>query len=167
MEIRSRSFQNDAKIPIQFTGRGEDISPSMKWSHIPAGTKSLAIICEDPDATKKPDGHAFTHWVVYNIPPTVSYLHEGIERAAEIDDAFHFCQGLNSFGNIGYNGPRPPNEKVHHYNFFLYALDIATIAEPGAENKEIKAAIQSHMLGQAKMTGTFARHDESFHTVHA
>ncbi|HZU99546.1 MAG TPA: YbhB/YbcL family Raf kinase inhibitor-like protein [Planctomycetota bacterium] len=147
--IRSTSFQDGSAIPTRFTQDGEDVSPAVSCSEVPEGTKSLALIVDDPDA---PDPAApkttFVHWVVFDIPPDAKGLPEGgLPAGAK--------QGKNDAGSVGYVGPAPPKGK-HRYFFKLYALDTTlNLNEP--TKKDLEKAMQGHVLAQAQVMGTFQR----------
>ena len=104
MQLRSDAFDHQQPIPKQYTGDGEDISPPLTWSEVPDGTKSLALICDDPDA---PMDEPFVHWVAYGMPADAA-LPEGIDKQRQPASPPGIVQGTNSFGRIGYNGPAPP-----------------------------------------------------------
>jgi hypothetical protein len=128
-----------------FTCDGQDISPALSWDSLPAGTKSLALIMDDPDA---PIG-TWVHWVLYNLPSDQSGLSEGVNRIG--------IDGKNSWGKTGYGGPCPPKGKSHRYFFKLYALDTALSLPTGASKAEVEKAMQGHILGQGQLMGRYAR----------
>lgn len=117
MRLVSSAFAEGQPIPAEYTCEGRNISPPLSWSGTPAGTRSLALICEDPDA---PSG-LWTHWVIYGLPGSMTELPEGV-RAVEIPPNGG-RQGMNSFKHIGYGGPCPPAGRAHRYFFKIYALD--------------------------------------------
>src|SRR5215831_16591109 len=117
MQLTSTAFTEDGNIPKQHTGDGKDISPELHWSGAPTGTKSFALICDDPDA---PRG-TWVHWVVFNLPPAKTVLPEGVPTTGKL--ASGAVQGKNDFGKLGYGGPSPPKGKPHRYFFKIYALD--------------------------------------------
>ena len=119
LELTSTAFADRAAVPKLYTGDGRNASPPLQWREPPAGTHSLALICEDPDA---PRG-TFTHWVVYNVPAETQELSEGLPAEATLPNGT--TQGTNDFGKLGYGGPAPPPGKPHRYFFKLYALDVA------------------------------------------
>jgi len=149
MLLSSDAFADGQAIPDKYTCHGQDISPPLHWSGAPAGTKSIALTCEDPDA---PMG-TFTHWVIFNVPATTSGFSESVAKTATLPDGSR--QGKNSFGNIGYNGPCPPGGKAHHYIFKVYALDATVTLDSGAGKDALLNAITGHILAQAQLTGTF------------
>jgi Raf kinase inhibitor-like YbhB/YbcL family protein len=134
-----------ARIPDRYTSTGENISLPLAWSGIPADTQQLALICSDPDA---PLARGFTHWLLYNIPPQVNEIAPGGGAA--------FTEGKNSMQGIGYTGPAPPpGHGVHHYYFWLYALDTALDLSPGLDREQLLDAIAPHIIEQARLVGTY------------
>ena len=149
--ISSTSFPNGGDIPKKFTCDGADVSPELAWTDPPPGTKSFALIVDDPDA---PSG-TWTHWLLFNVPPTVSSLPEGVSKIDELPGGER--QGRNDFHKIGYNGPCPPPGKPHRYFFRLYALDGKLDLKPGASKQEIEQAMQSRIRNQAEWIGKYRR----------
>src|SRR5438067_13028165 len=129
LQLTSTAFEEGQPIPLDYTGEGRNVSPLLKWTDPPAGTKSLALICEDPDA---PRG-VFTHWVAFNIPPESHELAEGVPHREGLANGVR--QGRNDSGKLGYNGPKPPEGKPHRYFFRLFALDKA-LNVTGGDTKE-------------------------------
>lgn len=117
-ELKTDAFEPKGVIAARYTCDGNDFSPALYWQNPPVGTKSFALIMDDPDA---PMG-TWVHWVVYNIPAAVSQLGEGFERQTTLPDGTK--QGITDFGRMGYGGPCPPPGKPHRYYFKLYALDV-------------------------------------------
>ena len=148
--LESAAFGNGAAIPSAYTCDGADRSPPLTWRGVPSGTRSLALICDDPDA---PAG-IWVHWVVYGMPAALNGLPEGVPMADTVEGGGR--QGTNDFGNIGYNGPCPPGG-THRYSFRLYALD--RLVEPGAGKKksDIEKAMKGHVLAQGELIGTYSR----------
>ncbi len=159
MILESPAFPMNGDIPVRYTGEGADLSPPLSWSGVPSASVSLAIICEDPDAPKRPGlDHPFTHWVIYGIPVTVSELPEGLPKERMIDQPVQALQGVNSFGMIGYGGPRPPiGAGPHRYIFTLYALMREIDLPPGAEKKDLLNAMKDKILATAELTGLYER----------
>lgn len=151
IQITSSAFSEGGKIPQKYTCDGEDASPPLAWSGIPAGTQSLALIADDPDA---PVG-TWVHWVLYNIPPDLSGLPEGIAKTASVEDTG--LQGNNGFRKAGYGGPCPPKGKPHRYFFKLYALDMILGLEAGASKADLEEAMQGHILAQGQLIGLYGR----------
>ena len=132
----------------KYGGDAGNMSPPLEWSGAPKGTKGFALVCHDPDA---PMPHGFTHWVVYGIPVGVTKLAEG--QRSDI-----FTAGINDAGKKGYMGPYPPNgHGVHHYYFWIYALDTDQGPKPGLDRASLLAAISDHILEQARIVGTYER----------
>lgn len=147
LRIRSPAFGDGAPIPDEFTKGGRNISPPLDWSGAPEGTKSFVLVVEDPDA---PSG-TFRHWALYDIPGDKMGLKEG-------EDVSKFRQGVNDFGNQGYDGPEPPpGHGVHHYHFRLAALDTARLQDVQGQAKvsAIWDKAQPHLLEEAEVVGTF------------
>ena len=151
LELTSTAFAEGAPIPQEYTADGRNISPPLKWSDPPARTRSLALVCEDPDA---PRG-TFTHWVIFNLPAESRELSAGVTQAATLPNGT--AQGTNDFGQTGYGGPKPPPGKPHRYVFKLYALDQPLAVQSGATKAQLLAAMKDHILGEAKLVGTYAR----------
>ena len=153
LTIESDAFAEGFRIPGRYSCEGRDMSPALKWHGVPSGTKSFVLIVEDPDA---PVG-TFTHWVVYDIPAERDALPEALPSRGELEDGTK--QGINDFGRIGYGGPCPPRgHGPHRYFFILRALDIpSTGLPPGAAKGEVEAAIEGHILGEARTMGTYER----------
>lgn len=149
--LSSSSFQNGSDIPKQFTCSGADISPGLKWSNPPAGTKTFALIADDPDA---PAG-TWTHWLVYDLPPQTAALQENLPKTDDIPSGGK--QGRNDFRKIGYGGPCPPPGKPHRYFFKLYALDEVLNLKPAEDRRQLEQAMKGHVLGQAELMGKFDR----------
>jgi Raf kinase inhibitor-like YbhB/YbcL family protein len=151
ISLRSSAFANGATIPLVYTCVGENKSPPLKWSGVPAGAKALAVVVRDPDA---PSG-SFVHWVLYNVPAGVSELPAGVAKTESIAQGTD--QGVNGRGQIGYAGPCPPPGAPHHYHFRLYALDNRVGLKAGASADDVEGAIKGHVLGSAELVGTFGR----------
>jgi Raf kinase inhibitor-like YbhB/YbcL family protein len=150
LKIYSSAFEDGGMIPSKYTCDGADISPPLAWSGLPEGTKSIAIINDDPDA---PMG-TWVHWVIYNIPPTAKGLAEDIKRVEKLPDGT--LQGKNSWGRIGYGGPCPPGG-THRYFFKIFALDKMLNLKPGATKEELLTAMKGHILAQAQFYGKYSR----------
>lgn len=149
--VSSTAFGAGKRIPQKYTGDGADLSPPLSWSAPPAGTKSFALSCEDPDA---PRG-TWWHWIIVNIPPGARSLAENIAKTEKLKDGSR--QGKNDFGKTGYNGPSPPPGATHHYHFKLVALDKMLDVSQGFGKREYAQAIKGHVLGEGELTGTYSR----------
>ena len=150
MKITSSSFKEGEIIPSKFTCDGEDISPQLSWKDPPENTKCFALISDDPDA---PSGD-WVHWVIYNIPSSVSELTENIPKNKKLDNGTE--QGLNDFRKTGYDGPCPPGG-IHRYYFKLYALDTMLDLGPGATKAQVLQAMKGHILAEAQLMGKYRR----------
>jgi len=150
--LTSAAFKDSATIPGKYTCDGVDVSPPLAWSGAPAGTGSLALIADDPDAP----GGTWVHWVLYNLPAEVSELPENIAKVESLDLG-GARQGRNDFRRPGYGGPCPPPGPAHRYFFKLYALDTRLALKAGAQKKDVEAAMEGHVLGSAQLMGTYAR----------
>lgn len=151
IQITSSAFSEGNSIPKKYTCDAEDASPPLAWSGAPAGTKSLALIADDPDA---PVG-TWVHWVIYNLPPTLTELKEGIAKTPTLEGIG--VQGTNDFRKTGYGGPCPPRGKPHRYFFKLYALDTALNLQAGASKTDLEKAMRGHILAQGQLMGTYGR----------
>lgn len=144
MKIESSAFQHQSPIPKKYTGDGDDVSPPLSFIDLPKGTKSLALIMDDPDA---PRG-TFDHWIIWNLPPETRNLSEGVQGLK---------QGMNHFNELCYRGPLPPKGPRHRYFFKAYALDTMIDLEEGITKKELEDAMEGHILGKAELVGTYQR----------
>jgi len=149
--LSSPAFKQGDPIPKKFTCEGTDVSPALKWSGAPAGTKSFALIVDDPDA---PVG-TWVHWVLFNIPGETTSLPEGLATTGEFPDGSK--QGTNDFKRLGYGGPCPPPGPAHRYFFKLYALDQPLDLPTGATKAKVLDAITGHILGQGELLGKYKR----------
>ena len=145
------SFVDGGAIPQKYTCDGEDISPSISWSDIPNGTKSIVLIVDDPDAAEQP----WAHWVLFNIPSQLTGVAEGIENIEVVRGVG--IHGFNNWGETGYRGPCPPVGDSHQYFFKLYALDSPLNLQPGATASEVINAMEDHILGQGQLVANYSR----------
>jgi len=148
--LQSPSFKNGEMIPSKHAYDKENISPAIYWSNIPSGTKSIALICEDPDA---PVGN-WVHWVIFNIPPTKKGLDENIPKVEKLPDGS--IQGRNDYGKIGYGGPCPPSG-THRYFFKVYALDTMLNLQSGCLKSDLVRAMKGHILDEGEFYGNYRR----------
>lgn len=151
IQFTSSAFQEGGMIPARCTCDGPNVSPPLAWTLLPEGTKSLALICEDPDAPKG----TWVHWVVFNLRPDPGLLRENVQPRETLDEGAR--QGRNDFGRIGYGGPCPPSG-THRYFFKLYALDTELILEAGASKPELLEAMKGHILAEGQLMGRYSRH---------
>jgi Raf kinase inhibitor-like YbhB/YbcL family protein len=143
--LETSAFANTQAIPSRHTCEGEDVSPPLRWTNVPEGTRSLALVVDDPDA---PSG-VFTHWVAWGLDPAAEGLGEGEPAPSE---------GQNGFGTMGYRGPcPPPGHGRHRYVFRLYALDAEPEIAAGAAKAELEQALEGHVLTTAELVGTYER----------
>jgi Raf kinase inhibitor-like YbhB/YbcL family protein len=141
-------------IPKKYTGEGPDVSPELRWSGVPEGTRELALVCDDPDA---PRAQPWVHWVLYSLPPDVQSLPEGVAKRDRIEPA-PARQGGNDFGKVGYGGPMPPRgHGPHRYFFHLYALGHKLDLAPGLDKDKLLAAIADHVLDEGQLMGKYER----------
>ncbi|MCB0807415.1 MAG: YbhB/YbcL family Raf kinase inhibitor-like protein [Bacteroidales bacterium] len=150
-ELRSRSFEPEALIPVEYTCKGDDTSPHLDWDGAPPNTVTYALIMEDPDA---PEG-IFTHWIIYNIPAKVSVLEPVVSVAKNLDNGA--CHGKNDFGKYGYRGPCPPKGEKHRYLFRLFALKCKLPRESAGNRDEFYTAIENNVIDKALYVGIFKR----------
>jgi Raf kinase inhibitor-like YbhB/YbcL family protein len=152
--LTSAAFTPDGPIPRQYTCQGDDISVPLSWSGLPEGTKSLALIVDDPDAPDpaRPQ-RTWVHWVLYDIPPTATGLAEGV-AAADLPAGTR--QGKNDWGRTGYGGPCPPIGR-HRYFHKLYALDaiLPDLRQP--TKRQLEEAMQGHVLASFELVGTYRK----------
>jgi Raf kinase inhibitor-like YbhB/YbcL family protein len=152
--VESEGIVQQKPIPTKYSAYGNGISPPLKWSDVPPGTKSLALILEDPDA---PRAEPFVHWLMYNIPPDTRSLPEGIPTDERLKQPPGALQGKNSRDAIGYFGPRPPQgDQPHHYHFQVFALDTQLDLPPGADRDALVKAMSGHVLSKGDLIGIYA-----------
>jgi hypothetical protein len=155
LTLRCNTFGDGEPIPQQYTQDGKNVSPPLAWEGAPEKTAEYALIVDDPDA---PRDEPWVHWVLYNIPPNVDHLPEGIPKGAQPPMPAGALQGANTGGNVGYDGPAPPKgHGTHHYHFKLCALDEALGLQPGLEKTDLLDAVEGHVLEQAELVGTYER----------
>lgn len=152
--IHSSAFEDGAAIPARYSCQGDDISPPLAWSGMPAQTRSLALIMDDPDA---PDPQApkmtWVHWVLYNLPAKLDRLAENIAAAGLPQGA---AEGLNDWQRSGYGGPCPPIGR-HRYFIKLYALDTLLSGLDRPTKAQLEAAMQGHVLAQVVLMGRYQK----------
>ena len=152
--LRSDSFAADGEIPVRYTCEGPDVSPHLVWSDAPEGTRSFALIVDDPDA---PDPAAprmtWVHWVLYNLPASARELPAEV-AAADLPEGTR--EGLNDWKRTGYGGPCPPIGR-HRYFHKLYALDTVLPELRGVTKSGLEAAMKGHILGRAELVGTYQK----------
>ena len=146
LQVFSSAFAEGGSIPPLHTCSGADVSPALEWNGVPEGTRSFALIMEDPDA---PMG-TWIHWLLFDIPGNLRTLAQGTKQVG--------VTGTNSFGRLGYGGPCPPPGRAHRYYFRLYALSVERLGvQQGAQRKELERAMKGHVLAEAACMGRFHR----------
>lgn len=150
MELKSQGFRPGEMIPAKYTCDGPDVSPPLSWSDPPAGTKSFALVSDDPDA---PVG-TWVHWVIWNIPASARSLEENLPKKESLPSGAK--QGTTDFRRIGYGGPCPPSG-THRYFFKLYALDTTLNLPATTTKKDLEKAMQGHILAPAELIGKYRR----------
>ncbi|MGB8275526.1 MAG: YbhB/YbcL family Raf kinase inhibitor-like protein [Alphaproteobacteria bacterium] len=152
LTLASTAFTHGSPIPREYSCEGDDLSPPLSWSDAPAGTKSFALICDDPDA---PAG-TWHHWAAFNIPGDQTALPEGFATDAVVG-SIH--QAVTDFGRPGYGGPCPPRgHGTHHYHFRLFALSVPKLDLPlDSTCTDVAAAAKPHVLASAELMGTYSR----------
>jgi Raf kinase inhibitor-like YbhB/YbcL family protein len=154
LTLKSSAFDNGGEIPSRYTCEGEDVSPSLVWTDVPETARSLVLIIDDPDA---PDPKApkmtWVHWVLYNIPPDVTGLPEGVVPS---NLSPGMMEGLNDWKRIGYGGPCPPIGR-HRYFHKLYALDTVLEVMNTPIKAKVEAAMKGHVIAQAELMGTYKK----------
>jgi len=151
MQIASPAFAHAEMIPERYTCKGNDISAPLEWKGVPEGSRSFALIFDDPDA---PMG-TWVHWVVYDLPAECNKLPEDVPEVNPISGGG--VQGTNSWGRIGYGGPCPPSG-THRYFLRLYALDTVLGLKAGATKAQLLKAMEGHILDECELMGRYAKH---------
>ncbi len=149
--LESTAFKNGGSIPKKCACDGEDISPPLTWADAPSGTKSFALICEDPDAPIM----TWIHWIIYGISAETRELKERLSTQETLDEGI--MQGTNSWRRPGYGGPCPPGKTTHRYFFKLYALDTMPKLRPGEGKKGLEKAMRGHILAETQLMGLYSR----------
>lgn len=150
LRLTSSAFQEGGLIPAEYTCAGANVSPPLKWGDVPAETKALALVVDDPDA---PRG-TWVHWVVYNLPAATRELAAGVPAQVELPGGGR--QGRNDFGQTAYGGPCPPSG-THRYYFKLYALNARLDLPPGATKQDLLRAMYGHILDEGQLMGRFKK----------
>jgi len=156
LKVNSGVFGDGDVIPDEFSDYDHGASFPLAWSDGPVGTRSYAVLVEDPDVKKAPV--PFSHWVVWNIPVHANHLPRGVPSRGTLDDPSGAHQGATSMGNVGYFGPRPPaGDPAHHYHVQVFAVDRVLELPSGADRDALVAAIAGHVLASGELVGTFER----------
>lgn len=153
-QMTSASFTEGQPIPVQYTCDGDDTSPPLSWTGAPSETQSFVLLLRDPDADN------YSHWVVYNLPPSVTALEDSQAQEEELSNGGK--QGMNDNRDVGYGGPCPPKGETHRYVFTLYALDTVLeldkrILKLGAPMLAIEIAMKGHILAETRLSGAYQR----------
>lgn len=149
MQLTSPAFQDTELIPTKFSCQGANCNPELQWSDVPSGTVSFVLIMDDPDVPRnlRPDG-LFIHWLVWNIPATVTTIPEHSEPTGVV--------GMTTSGHVGYVGPCPP-DRMHRYYFRVYALDCELSLPSSATKGDIIRAMEGHILDRAELMGRYEK----------
>lgn len=145
LQVTSPAFKEDDFIPSKYSFEKESINPPVSIKNIPAETKSLALVVDDPDAATGP----FVHWVMWNIDPTTKTIEENSTPGV---------QGKNSKGNNGYTGPYPPFG-IHHYHFKVYALDTELDLKDNSGKQSLEGAMRHHIIARGELIGLYKNHN--------
>lgn len=148
--VTSPAFEEAGMIPARYTSDGQDVSPPLKWEGLPEGTKSTALISDDPDAPMK----TWVHWVMWNIPADIAELPENVPPDAELPDGSK--QGITDFRRHGYGGPSPPSG-THRYYFKVYALDSKLDLPSTSQKKDLLKAMEGHILAEGQLMSKYKR----------
>lgn len=151
LTVASAAFLMNAAIPFRHTCKGENVSPPLTWTGAPAGTRSFAVLMDDPDAP----GGDWVHWILFNLPPDVTSLNAAVPRASRLLSGA--IQGINDFGAAGYGGPCPPPGRAHRYVFHVYALDTLLDLKSAARKADLLRAMEGHIVACGELVGTFSR----------
>jgi Raf kinase inhibitor-like YbhB/YbcL family protein len=143
-QLTSAAFEDNARIPPKYTCDGKDVNPSLALKNVPAQAKSLVLTVTDPDASEG----IWTHWVIYNIPPNTGEIIENTNPGIE---------GLSDFGKYTYGGPCPPDDRLHHYIFRVYALNAILNINEGPSISEVEKAAQEHIIAKTQLIGTYQK----------
>ncbi|WP_040256532.1 YbhB/YbcL family Raf kinase inhibitor-like protein [Rickettsia hoogstraalii] len=149
--ITSTAFKHNERIPNKFTCKGQNVSPHLEWSDAPIDTKSFVLIMDDPDAPIEiaPPHGIWDHWIIYNIPASITELSEG-----QIDSSIKILN--NSWKEKKYGGPCPPAGKPHRYFFKLYALNDYLKLDENANKQDLVLALQKHLLAETEIIGIYS-----------
>jgi Raf kinase inhibitor-like YbhB/YbcL family protein len=154
LKLTSHAFENGAVIPEKYSKQGGNFSPPLAWTGVPEGTRSLALIVDDPDA---PSG-VFVHWLLYGIDPRVTQLEEHLPATPQLPNGAR--QGRNGFGDLGYGGPQPPSG-THRYFFHLYALDTDSDVPGDFGRDELEGIIEGHIIEEAQLMGRYQHKEQT------
>lgn len=148
LALQSSHVASGETIARECTCDGDNLSPTIRWYNVPGGTRSLALVMDDPGT---PDG-LFTHWLVYDISPSVAEIPMGRPLGERIDEGM---QGMNDFGELGYTGPCPPAGEERTFYIRLYALDCELHLGPGADRRALMRAMRGHIIEQTELVARY------------
>jgi Raf kinase inhibitor-like YbhB/YbcL family protein len=151
LQVSSTAFLHGGRIPARYTGEGEDVSPELRWHDVPEGTRAFAVICHDPDAplVAANGTYGYVHWVLYNIPASVTQLPENCQQ---------YTSGIGDSGRPGYGGPMPPKgHGIHHYYFWVLALEDAVELPAGLTMMQLLEKIEPRVIGMNRLVGVYQR----------
>jgi Raf kinase inhibitor-like YbhB/YbcL family protein len=155
LTVQSSAFGAGQPIPRKYAGEGENVSPPLEWSNVPAGARELVLICEDPDA---PLPQPFIHWCIFGIDPRSGGVQENVPKEVHPAVPAGTTQGRNSGKKTGYTGPMPPpGHGVHHYHFQLFALDQKLNIAPDTDRDAWAKQMKGHVLATGELVGTYER----------
>jgi Raf kinase inhibitor-like YbhB/YbcL family protein len=159
LQVWSNAFEDQQPIPREYSAYFDNHSPQISWSEPPKEAQSIAILCEDPDAPRE---KAFVHWMVANLPTDKANLNAKVPNEASPPMLMGGIQGVNDAGSVGYFGPRPPaGHGVHHYHFYVFALDTRLDLNPGFTHDEFVEAIRDRVIAQGSVVCTYEAGDEN------
>lgn len=154
LTLTTAAFDDGGTIPDEYTCDGADVSPALAIDGAPENTAAFALVVDDPDAP----GGTFTHWLLWNVPPGITEIPEGVATSATVESLGSARQGTNDFGETGYRGPCPPTgDGPHTYRFTLYALDAELDVEAGANVDAVTSAVENATVAEAHITGEYGR----------
>jgi Raf kinase inhibitor-like YbhB/YbcL family protein len=154
LELSSTAFKNQGAIPALYTSDGKDVSPPLAWKGAPAGTKSFALVVDDPDATDpKAPKMTWVHWVLFDLPAAATSLPEAV-APKDLPKGTH--EGVNDWKRTGWGGPSPPIGR-HRYFFKLYALDTVLPDGKSVNKAQLEKAMEKHILEKAELVGTYQK----------
>jgi Raf kinase inhibitor-like YbhB/YbcL family protein len=154
IEVTSSDFSQGGTIPDRFSSYREGVSPALAWTPPPAGTASLALFVEDPDASS---ARPFVHWLAWNVDPAAGGLPQNVGPGPQTGKLAGMVQGTNGRGGTGYFGPHPPGSKPHRYVFQLFALDTKLTLPAGAKRADLLAAMARHVLAKGQLMGLYRK----------
>jgi Raf kinase inhibitor-like YbhB/YbcL family protein len=153
IKVESGTFADGRLIPDEHSDYGDGMSPELRWSEVPEGTRAVALVAEDPDASRHTP---FTHWLLYNLPADIRELPAAIPPDDRLPQFKGAAQGRASNGTIGYFGPHPPKDDgPHHYHFEVFCLDSPLDLRPGATRSELMQAMAGHVLAKGEVVGLY------------